>query len=298
MGLFSFKQKKKGKRLVLSVTRAKKRRAKHSENRRTKSVKKKQAKTAQKWDFGFIKKEPSMKKSARTPGTGMAKTARKDSVKKESVKPAEKWYSVFFKKEPVKPAGKAPVKPVEKDFSNENNGPPKDDVKNVKGIEARLDQLEKNNMKNTEGANKSVDSVRELLLQLKKDVDEIKKENMVFHGKFRGKKHRKEEPGMDSAQEMEDEPGTQPVSQPQESGKEEIQDVIGTSYSSGKTIETSLDTLYNLVSKKGTVRITDAAKTMHVNVVQIEEWARVLEVHNLVEIHYPAVGKPVLKVKK
>jgi hypothetical protein len=64
-----------------------------------------------------------------------------------------------------------------------------------------------------------------------------------------------------------------------------------------KRIETPLDELLELIMKKGTVRLVDAAKAFHVKESQLEEWARLLEEHELIEIHYPTIGKPILKKK-
>lgn len=298
MGLFNFKSGKKGKKSVRFVLHIKKRHSKHSKKRHAKPIDKKHAKTARRWNFGFNKGKSS--KKVRTPEIKPVKAVRKKPVKKEQVKAGKKWYSVFSMKRPAKPADNdlADVaenlpEPVQLAPQNE---PSKSD-KNAKGLEARLEQFEKNNMKNTEVTNKSVASVKELILQLKKDVDDIKKENRVFHG--RRKKHKKEEPDSDIA-ELEEQSTTDMTNSQKEEKIKEIEDseIIETSYSSGKKIETSLDTLYDLISKKGAIRMMDAAKVMHASASQVEEWARMLEEHNLVEIHYPAVGKPILKLKK
>ncbi len=242
-----------------------------------------------------------------------AKKKRDEHIKKSHNKkftsPAEKhvetsrWWRFWF----ARRAGKKPAEPATElhgiESVIENNDPSKNDIKNAKGLGVRLEQLEKSSLKNADATNKSVASVRELLLQLKKDVDEIKEENRIFHGRPEGKKNVKEEPDIGAVQEIEAEefgphvPGTaRPVREGTTSG--EAADIAETVYGSGRKIETSLDTLYDLIGKKGAIRITDAAKTMHTSAAQVEEWAHVLEAHNLVEIHYPAVGRPVLKVKK
>jgi hypothetical protein len=64
-----------------------------------------------------------------------------------------------------------------------------------------------------------------------------------------------------------------------------------------KRIETPLDELLELVMKRGTVKISEAAKAFRVKESQLEEWARLLEEHELIEIHYPTIGKPILKKK-
>lgn len=62
-------------------------------------------------------------------------------------------------------------------------------------------------------------------------------------------------------------------------------------------VETPLDELLELIMKRGSVSTALAAKEFKVKENQIEEWARVLEEHDLIEIHYPAFGKPLLKRK-
>ena len=61
------------------------------------------------------------------------------------------------------------------------------------------------------------------------------------------------------------------------------------------TITTPIDRLFELVMKKGKIRIKDAAKNFSVNKTQIEEWAKILEDHNLIEIHYPPIGESELR---
>jgi Mn-dependent DtxR family transcriptional regulator len=65
-----------------------------------------------------------------------------------------------------------------------------------------------------------------------------------------------------------------------------------------RSMETPLDKLFELVTSKGQMRVDQAAKAFKVKEKQIDEWARILEEHNLIEIHYPAMGKPVLKPKQ
>ncbi len=59
----------------------------------------------------------------------------------------------------------------------------------------------------------------------------------------------------------------------------------------GKKVHTSIDRLLELVRKKKKIKIDERlAKTLGVNRSQIEEWAVILEDHNLVELHYSAIG--------
>ncbi|MEA1925572.1 MAG: hypothetical protein U9M95_06860 [Candidatus Altiarchaeota archaeon] len=59
----------------------------------------------------------------------------------------------------------------------------------------------------------------------------------------------------------------------------------------GKKVHTPIDRLLELVRKRKKVRIDEKlAKTLGVKRSQIEEWAIILEDHNLVELHYSAIG--------
>ncbi len=62
--------------------------------------------------------------------------------------------------------------------------------------------------------------------------------------------------------------------------------------------KTPIDELFELVMNEGIVKISDAAKKFGVTEAQLEEWARILENHELIEIHYPPVGKPELRKKQ
>lgn len=67
---------------------------------------------------------------------------------------------------------------------------------------------------------------------------------------------------------------------------------------SGKPIQTPIDRLYSLVKKYQKLRIDDKlAHTLGVSRTQIEEWAVILEEHDLIELHYPTIGEPEIRVK-
>jgi len=59
-------------------------------------------------------------------------------------------------------------------------------------------------------------------------------------------------------------------------------------------IETRPDRLYKLVNSRGKLSILEAANAFGVKEEKIEEWAAILEEHNLIKMHYPAFGKPTL----
>lgn len=62
-------------------------------------------------------------------------------------------------------------------------------------------------------------------------------------------------------------------------------------------MKTPIDELFELVMKYGIVPLPDAAKKFGVTEAQLEEWAKILESHGLIEIHYPAIGKTELRKK-
>ena len=61
---------------------------------------------------------------------------------------------------------------------------------------------------------------------------------------------------------------------------------------------TPLDKLYEYISSHEKVKINEAARQFEVSEEQIEDWARILEARSLIEIYYPAFGKPELRKKK
>lgn len=63
-------------------------------------------------------------------------------------------------------------------------------------------------------------------------------------------------------------------------------------------LETTIDKLYKMVIKQKRVEISDAAKMFGVKEELIIEWGKILEEHDLVELHYPAFGKPFLIPKE
>jgi flagellar biogenesis protein FliO len=63
-------------------------------------------------------------------------------------------------------------------------------------------------------------------------------------------------------------------------------------------LETDIDELYEMVKKKGLLKVKSAAKKFRVKREQIEEWGRILEEHDLAILHYPPFGDPVIILKK
>ena len=76
-----------------------------------------------------------------------------------------------------------------------------------------------------------------------------------------------------------------PEKDPIDELKETIIDVSSKNY--GK----SIDNLYEIVSKAGKMRADEAARKLNVHEVQVEEWAKLLEEHELVSIKKTPLGK-------
>jgi len=63
-------------------------------------------------------------------------------------------------------------------------------------------------------------------------------------------------------------------------------------------IETELDEILKIVEREGSVSIDEIKKRVEIPEEKIEEWGRILEKHNLIEVYYPPVGKPIFKKKE
>jgi len=61
---------------------------------------------------------------------------------------------------------------------------------------------------------------------------------------------------------------------------------------------TDIDRLLEMVKEFGEEKVPDAAKKFNVSESQIEGWGRILEEFGLIKMHYPPIGKPVLKKLK
>lgn len=62
-------------------------------------------------------------------------------------------------------------------------------------------------------------------------------------------------------------------------------------------IETDIDNVLKIVEKKGSIDIGMVKKELMLPEDKIEEWAKILEKHGLLELHYPTFGKPKLRKK-
>jgi len=82
--------------------------------------------------------------------------------------------------------------------------------------------------------------------------------------------------------------------------REEIEKIIKTKkgLEPKAKYETDFDVLLALINKYERLKISDVAKIFGISIKKAEAWATILEQHDLLEIHYPAIGEPELKIKK
>ncbi|MFH8080709.1 MAG: CBS domain-containing protein [Candidatus Aenigmatarchaeota archaeon] len=64
------------------------------------------------------------------------------------------------------------------------------------------------------------------------------------------------------------------------------------------TISSTADLLLSILRKKESISIKSLAKEMKVNEKELEELIRILENRGIVEVYYPLIGGPKIKVKK
>ncbi len=63
-------------------------------------------------------------------------------------------------------------------------------------------------------------------------------------------------------------------------------------------VETYLDEILKIVEREGSISVEEIRKRMDIPESKIEEWGKILEKHNLIEIVYPPIGKPIFKKKE
>ena len=62
--------------------------------------------------------------------------------------------------------------------------------------------------------------------------------------------------------------------------------------------ETDIDSLYLIIEKFKSVKFSEIAEVFKIDKTKAEQWAKILESHELVIIHYPAFGEPEVKWKQ
>jgi len=62
-------------------------------------------------------------------------------------------------------------------------------------------------------------------------------------------------------------------------------------------VETDIDKLIKILDKKKAINIGDLSKELNISMDRLENWAKILEDHGLIEIEYPIIGLPKLRKK-
>lgn len=62
-------------------------------------------------------------------------------------------------------------------------------------------------------------------------------------------------------------------------------------------ISTKVDEMLRIIEREKQVSIAELSKRMRIPEELIESWAKVLEDHDLIELNYPTVGSPILRIK-
>jgi hypothetical protein len=63
-------------------------------------------------------------------------------------------------------------------------------------------------------------------------------------------------------------------------------------------IETDIDKMMNILETKKAISIGELSKQLNIKIELIENWAKILEEHDLIEIDYPIIGLPKLRKKE
>jgi hypothetical protein len=63
-------------------------------------------------------------------------------------------------------------------------------------------------------------------------------------------------------------------------------------------LETEIDQLYDIVKERKKVKMDNVAKQLGVPKEQVQEWADIMEDHQMVKTDYPVVGEPVIMLKE
>lgn len=62
-------------------------------------------------------------------------------------------------------------------------------------------------------------------------------------------------------------------------------------------VETDIDEILQIVERKGSISLGEIKKKLMLPEDKIEEWGKILERHNLIEMFYPPIGKPEFRKK-
>lgn len=169
-----------------------------------------------------------------------------------------------------------------------------------KDLERKIEKLDEDTKKHgpefskgpitVAGLEKSLVLMNKIVEELREENESLRKERQFFLNAVKKILLSREETYFDTTN----------VKEKTEEKEEDSEKPVIKTYTdqqSVRQIRTSLDALLEMIMKKGSVKINEASKKLRVNDKKIEEWAQLLEEHGLIDIHYPTVGKPVLKKK-
>jgi DNA-binding transcriptional ArsR family regulator len=63
-------------------------------------------------------------------------------------------------------------------------------------------------------------------------------------------------------------------------------------------VETDIDKLMRILNQKKSVSIGDLSRELRVTIERLENWAKILEEHGLIQIEYPIIGLPKLRKRE
>ncbi len=116
------------------------------------------------------------------------------------------------------------------------------------------------------------------------------------------KKEKMEKPKIEEVREEPEIEDIKPKEMPEKEEEKEIESKtepnIRIESSTKNSTETNLDSLYNMLEEKNTLKIDSLTKTFKVSKKELLEWCNILAEHGLAEINYPTFRGPVLKKKE
>lgn len=164
-----------------------------------------------------------------------------------------------------------------------------DSLKVLQGVMSKM-QDERDKMK--KDRNFLLEKQKELIRQIPIDRTKLKRsirEKLLLPLHHKVKEHAEL---IKKAVEVEDVVNKKRTEEPKEDYIKNIKSAIVS-----EETRTPIDQLFELVMNSGTVKMADAARKFAVSEEQLEEWAKILEEHGMIEIHYPPIGKPELRKK-
>jgi len=184
----------------------------------------------------------------------------------------------------------------------------------IKKLEKRLDELEKTINKKFDQIDDSFETFKEIITKMQSEKDEMEKKSKELEEEKEELIERHKEliskiPVPHLHQEVREkfvEPAKNKLKEDIELvkklAKEDIENFKEGQRKEGGTtkreVATPIDELFAVVVENNKIKMGEAAKKFGVHKAQIEEWAKILEEHGLIKIHYPPIGEPELRKKK